>query len=143
MYDRAHLKYVLRKAIRKYVAMPSIVRDGNSFLLMDGRWLLLSGPWHEALKAHWGQLDIFIPRVRPYSLTNADPYLKECPVAVDFQEARWRSIKWANITQAARATALRDYPFLHGRARAFTAFYCEDGHLPLTLDDRPYEWIGQ
>lgn len=130
------VRLLARIGWRRFARQPSIVRDGNHFIQVDGKWLLIDGPWYETLNSFSGRFCILIPRMNPLYLTT------RFSISDEMQEARWYSTKWSNTTQSLRASYMYNHPYILEKPRTFIAYYCEeDGHLPATLDDQPLAWL--
>ena len=123
LWHQDEVRHILRRGIRLWSIKPTVTRDGNTFVFMGDKWVLVSGPWHGYLLGLGTPYPV-IARTRPLNFT----HVESSPSSISIEYARWVAIEWVNIAQSMRYSALRDYPFLHGEAKVFVAFYCEDGH---------------
>ena len=80
----------------RYSPNPSIIRRGNHFVWIDGKWALIDGPWFKRLEALRG--DSWIP-VRIYYPTPSEPIALDCflngpPTQYRSEEVEWEPMMW-------------------------------------------------
>jgi len=79
----------------RYPPNPSIIRRGNHFVWIDGKWALIDGPWFKRLEAFRG--DSWMP-IRIHYPAPLEPIALECflngPYKWQAEEVEWEPMMW-------------------------------------------------
>ena len=102
----------------------SIVRDGNHFIRIDGKWCLIDGDWFNILM-NADRSTFIVANIQPecvYSIAEAYPIYSEIKTNV------WTRHKWACFLHYNHHLPNSFYEH-----RVKTGFMFEDGKLPMTF----------
>lgn len=70
-----------------------MIRNGNHFILLEGQWCLIGGPWFEYLEkirdGHWSPIRLAKPWSMPVEIFHG-----KIPVDRLFEEVEWEARAW-------------------------------------------------